>query len=271
MAEYSQAVVTFIDILGFSDLIEESRHHKNKDRDRVDKILRVLKELKRASNVTSRVRFDDEGNETALLFADNFSDCLVRSTPIDYPSDELEAIQAEILLLSSIQSAVTTKENMMIRGGMAMGELYREKNGEFLFGPALVDAYQLEKKAVVPRIVIDQQIVKSMTEYESDLLANYVKQDADGIAFVDYLYGAYSDFGRWPITGVDDRDQLVAEHRDAVERNNTQLQTKSIDVRLKAHWMANYHNQMIDRAVNDAPFLKDRIEQFRINTTTLCR
>ncbi len=269
MAEYAQAVVTFVDILGFSDLIQDSRGETNKNPERVDKILRVLKELKRASNLTSRITFDDEGNESSLLFADNFSDCLVRSTPIDYPADAIEAMEAEVLLLASIQAAVTTKEDILIRGGMSMGELYRDKKGEFLFGPAFVDAYKLEKTAVVPRIVIDQEIVNSMTQYESDLLNNYVKQDSDGVAFVDYLHGAYSDFGRWPITGVDDRNEMISDHKASVERKSIELQSKSIDVRLKAHWMALYHNQVIERLITDTPSLRAHIDQFRVNTTNL--
>src|SRR5262245_52191062 len=193
MAEYRSSLVTFIDILGFSDLIEDSRCEKNPHVDRVDEILRLLEYLKKAQ--IGRAKLDAEGKQLPIFFADNFSDCIVRSTVFDSLKEQISTIEAEMYLLAGIQASVTTRENVMLRGGMAMGEFYREDGGGFIFGRAFVLAYRLEKKAVVPRIVISEDIVALMKDKQGSFVTDYVKQDDDGVCFVDYAHGAFVDSG----------------------------------------------------------------------------
>jgi hypothetical protein len=263
MAEYRVALVTFIDILGFSDLVEQSRYKRDQNADKVDNILELLKTLKGA-NQFGRAKVDAEGKQLKIFFADNFSDCIVRSTRIDSAEEVIHAIEAELLLLAGMQTHVTANNRVMLRGGMAVGELYRDEKGEFIFGPVFVRAYKLEKKAVVPRIVIDEEIMALMKVHQGSFLTDYVRQDDDGVCFVDYLHGAFVDLGRFPLTGTVNGDDTIAAHKEAVGAMNKALQTKEISVRLKAVWLAHYHNYVIDRLTSDLPYLEERIGQLRI-------
>ena len=267
---YRSAVVTFIDILGFSDLIEGSRREKNQDIDRVGKILRLLKSVKEAHRF-GRAKADAEGKQLKIFFFDNFSDCIVRSTLFDSSEEQVRTIESELLLVAGMQADVTTRQSVMLRGGMAMGELYRDEEGEFIFGPAFVEAYRLEKKAVVPRIVISEDIMALMREKQGSFLTTYVRQDEDGVSFIDYLHGAYIDLDMWPSPDVRTCDEMLAAHKEAVENKNTELRTQKIDVRLKAHWMATYHNQVVERLAAALPYLEERIGHMRIDTQRSCQ
>jgi hypothetical protein len=271
MPKYANAVVTFIDILGFSGLIEQSSS-KHNDPKAVDKILNILAQLKRANDFTGRVTYNDEGEEVVNFTTDNFSDCLIRSTLITDPTDFVDAIGAELMSLASMQAHVTINEGLMIRGGMAAGELYRDEKGEFLFGPVFVEAYRLEKKAVVPRILLSEQIVGELKDRDSSALDFFVQEDKDGSAFVDYLRGAYdTNFGTWPITGIIDCNDMMKAHKTATEKKNEELRTRDIHTRQKSHWMANYHNRVINRIVTERPAMKPHIGNLVIDTAVHCQ
>lgn len=271
MPQYKKAVITFIDILGFSDLVEQtSSKHGNPNG--VDKILNILTQLKRANDFTGRITYSDEGKEVVNFTTDNFSDCLIRSTLITDPSDFADAISAELESLASMQSHVTVNEGLMNRGGMAAGDLYRDEKGQFLFGPGFVEAYRLEKKAIVPRILLSDEIVHELKDCATHTLDYFVQEDQDGSAFLDYLRGAYdTNFGTWPITGIIDCNDMMQAHKTAVERKNEELRAREIRIRQKAHWMATYHNRVINRIVTERPALKPHIGHLVIDTTMHCQ
>jgi hypothetical protein len=54
----------------------------------------------------------------------------------------------------------------LTRGGITIGDLYHVEN--VIFGPALVEAVQLEKEAVYPRLVCSPTLVEFLAEYKWD-------------------------------------------------------------------------------------------------------
>jgi hypothetical protein len=269
MGEYRRALVTFIDILGFKDLIEQSRSDEDCSPVAVDKILRIVSKLKRANDFTGRVNEDKEGYRVVNFSSTNFSDCLVRSTWINSPDDFIKAIYAEFLSIASMQSYVTTYEGMMIRGGMAVGGLYKDDIAGLLFGPALVDAYQLEQKAVVPRILLSEAILREIKS-KGTTSEYYVYEDRDGVAYLDYLKASYdTNFGTWPITCVNDCNEMMQDHMNAVIKKSEELRAQPIEIRQKAHWLAGYHNSVIQRIVAERPALEGAIGDLLIDNLAL--
>src|SRR5262249_30956360 len=160
---------------------------------------------------------------------------------------------------------------MMIRGGMAAGELYRDDKERLLFGPAFIDAYQLEKRAVVPRILLSKDIVGEIKS-KGSLAEYYVHEEVDGSAFLDCLKASYdTNFGTWPITGINNCNEMMQDHMNAAIKKNEELRTQPIHIRQKAHWMASYHNGVIQRIVTERPALQAAIGDLLINTMACCQ
>jgi hypothetical protein len=94
-------------------------------------------------------------------------------------------------------------EGLLIRGALLIGPLERTYGA--LFGPGLISAYDLEREhARFPRIVVDaglfealksERILRHHEEYndEMEYISNFVRQDDDGVFFIDYLGGMQSD------------------------------------------------------------------------------
>jgi hypothetical protein len=173
-----------------------------------------------------------------------------------------------------MQSYVTTYEGMMIRGGIAAGELYQDDKERLLFGPAFSDAYQLEKRAIVPRILLSEDVVQEIKSKGAPA-EYYVHEEPDGSAFLDYLKASYdTGLGTWPITEVEktnDCNQMLKNHMNAVIKKNEELRPEPIQVRQKAHWLTNYHNSVIRRIVTERPALQPAIGGLLIDTMTYCQ
>ncbi len=88
----------------------------------------------------------------------------------------------------------------LIRGGISIGRLFHSDN--FIFGDALIKAYELESKyAKYPRIILDDEVIEIATKYgehspqeEEDYYKELVTRDDDGWLYLDYFEKAMSEF-----------------------------------------------------------------------------
>ena len=177
MAEYQKALVTFIDILGFRNLVMDAG---DSGAQKVDGILTILLKLKEISKLGRSVT--DRGVVRSVTRSMAFSDCIVRVNFIH--SERLYwAVDAEIALLGNIQPELACR-GVLIRGGISFGDLYIGETNDVLFGPALVRAYELsENHAIYSRIILDSMILERVGTEDLGLM-----KDGDGIHFVDYLW-----------------------------------------------------------------------------------
>ena len=72
----------------------------------------------------------------------------------------------------------------MSGGGITIGRLFH--NSEVVFGAGLVDAYELERKADDPRVIVSQEIHECIKSY-SDPLACIYEDAKDGKWCLKYL------------------------------------------------------------------------------------
>ncbi len=148
---YSQTLVSYIDILGFADLIKDSQT----DTGGVGKIIRLLTTMKDEFSIGGRVHRRPDGRTEKLFQSFNFSDLIVRTTRIPPGADIGQYLDWELFYLGEKQLSLAA-EGHLVRGGISMGQLFVGEGNTILFGPALVRAYKLEsEKAVYPRILVD--------------------------------------------------------------------------------------------------------------------
>jgi hypothetical protein len=152
-------------------------------------------------------------------------------------------------LLSSVavyQSTITAETSRVVRGGLARGQLH--VSSQQIYGPALVDAVQLEEReAIFPRILISQGIydalmldLASVTHYrtkqahpQEGSISEYAIIDGDGWAFINYLIEVENDV-----------DHLLERHKTFIE-SSIERSRENARIRDKYIWMAVYHNLVI--------------------------
>jgi hypothetical protein len=149
MRRYELSVVSYLDILGFRKVIESKS---------ADEIYEILSSFKAVTGPNPATGYTEVGDVDALgreieplkYTFDIFSDLAVRSIPVadeslgwllGFESHCLQYIQKSVLHLG-----------MIVRGAVTVGEI--NSDNRLVFGPALVRAYELEKRiACFPRIL----------------------------------------------------------------------------------------------------------------------
>jgi len=191
---YEKAIVSFIDILGFKELVENSPPE-------------VVKSALDLVNRFARPKVEDEDLDFSFVAESiSFSDCIVRvrrtekEPNLSYPAG---LVFYEIIDLLHAQGELLN-QGILLRGGIAYGDIYFNKNQ--IYGPALNQAYELEAKyAVYPRIVLapvlfketkSNKLLKSEShtyEMELEYIERLIKQGDDGLWFVDYIRAMESE------------------------------------------------------------------------------
>ena len=191
--QYREAVVSFIDILGFKDMITNRT---------ANEVYNIYQLFHFQSHKKSQSDFEERSGLSLEYEVYSFSDSVVR---IKYVNDNDIAFLVEndeILSLGTIQNELF-KKGVMIRGGVVRGLIYSEPTSNTLYGPALNEAYRLENElAKTPRIILSNQVVQN---YMRDMFspAHWIKQNGLGNReeikclpntepfFINYFWGSF--------------------------------------------------------------------------------
>ena len=204
--EYKQGFVTFIDILGFSDFVSQTSFEKvlslfSSFEDRIKEgelhITADEEELIKANNGEPwKIRTISHTPALSVV-----SDTIVIFTPENVfppmPPDFLDDIDEEkrellqnipiiqMLALSAVHIQVKLLgHGLLSRGAITYGPLYQR--GSVLFGPAIVDAYRIEKSETYPRIVFSEAVSVRLG-LEHAHANSIIKKGDDGLYYCDYL------------------------------------------------------------------------------------
>jgi hypothetical protein len=253
---YRDAIVSYVDLLGFRALIEAS----DADPSKVDDITGILQATEIKGNLNTGV-LTNQGIEE-LVDTRIFSDLIVRTT---LKRDELDLaihLRYELMTLARIQWEFIQYHKVLVRGGVS----YRKMNDQrkFLFGPGLVRAYELaEKIAVVPRIIIDSELVRLVGDLPDQWWKDVLGRGEDGQYFIDYL-NLQVRLGD-PFAGVSTLNtSILLRHRDFVLEEIAKPIAKAEKVRQKIIWMGLYHNNTVDRLCRDYVDRRIQLERLRI-------
>lgn len=143
--------IAYFDILGYRQLFKEQ---PEKAETLLSDIHYAIGNTKRRLSAISDNKLFKSVENADLdfmvkIFSDNFFICLERHTETN-----LEKSRALILLeaISEIQRNFILAHNLFVRGGVTIGSV--SFNDDYIFGQGLIDAVELEEKAVCPRIAI---------------------------------------------------------------------------------------------------------------------
>jgi hypothetical protein len=235
---YREAVITFVDILGFKNLIRTNT---------CEQVAGKLATVRRLSGLNEAE--DGEGYEPKII---QFSDSIIRIRPLDSAANKemrYGLMFYEMLDLVHMQGELIN-HGVCVRGGVSLGKI--NFDDQILFGPGFVRAYELESiYANYPRIVVDPFLIDQVRkdgrlasaqhtlEQEFSYIRKNIRKDSDGIHFIDYL--------RSFLTEIDEPDNIpvfLRRHKEIILQNAGGA-TELSSVAAKYLWMASYHNELI--------------------------
>lgn len=246
---YREAMLVYIDILGFRKIIEKSAN----DPHVIPSMLSIMQDLKKQTSEGGRVIRDEGTNKPVSIFRGfNFSDLTVRATYIDTSTNYVDVLKWEFLYLAGIQAQHLCYGDFLLRGAISNGQISMEPDrsipDDIIFGPALVRSYELEsKKAIYPRIIIDSDVIGKADQSDDVLWPNYFHKDDDGQFFIDYLFAAATD----DLLGEPGKPlgtlKVLQLHKDNTEKKITSLVERDEKIIEKVRWLVSYHNSVVQR------------------------
>jgi hypothetical protein len=173
---YSRSVLAFVDVLGAGDRASD---------------LSFGSELYKGFEVERRLQ--------AVLGIDAiqsawFSDNLCISIPIEnFSATGQNEITVDGLalawmgwLVTQVQARLLANNGLALRGAITIGEVCHRPN--FVFGPALVRAYQLESKfASFPRVIVDPKLYEGSITPVGTFAPFLTRDGDDDHLFVDFI------------------------------------------------------------------------------------
>lgn len=228
--KFKKRAVLFLDILGFRQIVQNCVKNP-KDIENVYEALSIIK--------THFSNYND-------ILKIQFSDSIVISFRANDPGSVIE-------LIGSLQS-LTKKfaiNGYLLRGGLTYGDVFHDS--DFIFGPAMNKAYDLESKlAVSPRILIDNDIIEFGQKYLPEFfnegmenyVFNYVSKDSDDKYYIDYFQKGVDTF--WEIE-QNDKDFIQALEKIIKHGLNEEKDC----IYRKYLWMKDKFNQMVFELKNN--------------------
>jgi hypothetical protein len=189
-------VVAFIDILGFSAIIEEY------DADKTSNLLNELHDtLETAIKIAIEGIHDSKAKSDLSEFLEYrmFSDCICLSLPyIEFGNDFHIQFHSLAMITKSYQLAMMQK-GFFVRGGIAIGSFYADKN--MIFSGGLVSAYKLEQVTSHPVIAVDKTVIER-------LRLNYL-ENSKGLFYENMLIYSQQEAGKVFLNPFDLLDNSV--------------------------------------------------------------
>lgn len=225
---YEDRVILFLDFMGFKEIVNSTVL----DPDALTSLHKAIDRLKEIG--------DEALQETRRVT--QFSDCVVCSFDVTQPSTVFD-------LLNSTAFAIVDLAYMgyLVRGGITCGQLVH--TDEYLFGPAMNEAYRLESRiAKHPRVVIDPEVLlragqSPAPQHDAEMEAGYVKgfmtRDDDGQYFYDYV-----SLNQQLALGVEPDDYPAYLWRLA-KKIEEGLEASDYSVRAKYFWLWKLYSRQI--------------------------
>lgn len=165
MSSTKLCIVSLLDILGYKESIQDDESASNLFNAVSDAVYTAKQDVERFIE-KDRISNGERGWKTTIqkLRCRAFSDNIVVSCELKTePRNEFDnwanavAIGTVLMIQAHIQTKLLIDHGYLSRGGTVIGNYYI--NPKFVFGKALVDAYELEQIAKYPRNLVDGKVV----------------------------------------------------------------------------------------------------------------
>ncbi len=137
--EFENKYVAFIDVLGFSALVERD------DKKKLNTYFRVVEST-----------FDIFDFNKAEMKKYIISDSIILIA-----NDSLENFKLLLSAISNLQSSLAYFD-IWVRGGVSFGPVYTDDQKNIIVGKGYIQAYHLEMEAKYPRVIIDPRIIAKL-------------------------------------------------------------------------------------------------------------
>ena len=216
---YRVKYVAFVDMLGFSRLVRAAVG----DADLQAKIVEVIERLKNTAT----------NNPHIGLILTYFSDCVVLS------SDRTPAGLFEMLHSIKAIAENLLVEDVLIRGGLTLGDIHHD--GQFMFGPAMLEAYDMERcEANNPTVLVSDGVVGDIRAAGLEVFLVSDEDDPER-RYLHYLLD-FSLYDPTPRNGLMVRDGPAKLVRHYIA---SRLKHDTGSVRDKAVWLERYWNRTV--------------------------
>ncbi len=235
--------MAFVDILGFRDIVVRMKSEPglfSTVRDALKTIDKQAREFRnyRAARKQSYAAVLASGKlpltSPSHLYMTAFSDCYVISEtfPAWHVLTGVQALGATLL-----------RQGILCRGAVVRGPAYHRDR--VLFGPAVIEAYELESRvAKYPRILVTEEVRKEAWGYHEGIWKGRLFiQDTDGCWFINVLTPSMSE---WRALSTANMDVSSREFLQTV-RNwlSRELKAPKSDLgkMSKLQWLGNHFNK----------------------------
>ena len=257
MKKYKKSIISYYDILGFSQLVENETS---------EEIYNILEVFNKSSRPDKELQSSKNRNTI------NFSDTIIKTT--DIYTSFIEPLVNCILYKDFVENAYIIHDlffsNILVRGSIIVDDVYTSKG--YYYGPGIINAYHLENTAVFPRIIIDDIFMELLKEYSDDSLKleNHEKElmkqlmksdyeeraeirkiwksispDDDGKYFLDYLRIMKHEYAdEYSIM------TFLKQHKKIIEEGINKYKSDN-HVLEKYLWLKKYHNKTLYRMYDD--------------------
>lgn len=234
-----QSVVLYLDTLGSRDMAETPD-----PRPELEKLYGAVEDAARNGLTQANSKFP-------LYSWTAFTDHIAVGWPI---KDDAEFELGNALDDAANYQYVLARRGILARGGLTIGKAFVADG--FAFGPALVEAYQIESKvASYPRIVLAKKVlpyVKKHVAYFGDPLwspyEQWLLRDQDGNTFINYLSAI--DPNEEEEDEYGDSAQEMRLHKQMVEQGLKKYARRP-NILDKFEWVASLHNHWCGRVFSD--------------------
>lgn len=242
--KYENRVVAFIDILGFKSLLNETTRQDGSDNEEnIDVLIKAYETIKDVWEIDEIYGSLSKPTSRKVSI---FSDSIVISFEV---GEESQVFSTLLDIKHLIMRLVYRK--ILCRGAVAIGKFIH--TDDYLFGPALVEAYTLESKAAMyPRIILDRDVIdvaarnkpsRHSLDDEMKYVESLLEKDSDGMYYIDYFFKARTE--------LDDPEYDFPEYIEllgGIIRKGLMGSSHhgKADLRVKYSWMRERYNRMVE-------------------------
>lgn len=168
--EFTEQIIAFIDVLGFSALVNQGDHESlNRYFEAVDFRINLLRDF------------------VPGLKCLQISDSIILAVPPDPQS-----LKNLIDSVKHLQIALFEQE-MLTRGAITIGELNSDIESGRIVGKGFIQAYELEKLSKFPRVLIDPKILRKFDWTRSKFFKLYNQNNRQVIHHLNHSGGLLKD------------------------------------------------------------------------------
>lgn len=177
---YQNRLVALIDVMGFKKLL----HPNEKSRELLQSFYDQSFEFFSAKGQNYAETAPDDDFKKIFV-----SDSIILSVVLtEDESKNLQVATRFFAAIALLQFLLAVKTKIWTRGAVSIGDLYIDEKTNVLVGPAFVSAYELEKKADYPRVIIDPKVCQFF-----DLVPAAFMRKINSLGYSNLLLGPNAD------------------------------------------------------------------------------